>query len=62
VNAQACHTSRRLGSRYVTNVEPLFGLVCQESARDLFPVFLALLTRFALGLRERVPRQPLQRQ
>ena len=33
---------------FVTNDEPLFGLECQESARDLAPFFLALLT-FLLG-------------
>ena len=31
---------------FVTNVEPLYGLVCQESVRDLVPFFLALLTLF----------------
>ena len=40
---------RTVGGLLRAQDEPLFGLDCQESARDLFPVFLALLTRFLVG-------------
>jgi len=40
--------------------EPLYGLGCQESVRDFVPFFLALLNRFLVGSRGRVPRRPRQ--
>jgi hypothetical protein len=53
---------KRVDLKYLQHAhdEPLFGLGCQESVRDLVPFFLALLTRFLVGSRVRVPRRPKQ--